>query len=329
MTCRQTSAWTLAGLALLALLMTLLPAQPAGAHGAMVSPASRTYACYLDGLRPSGEIDPVNPACADAVAVSGTQALYDWYGVLRSDGAGRTRGFIPDGQLCSGGSPKYAGLDLPRADWPVQGLRAGGEYEFTYAAWVPHPGSFRLYITKQGYDPTRPLHWDDLEPVPFLTAAPQPPLTDGAYRLRGRLPEGLTGRHVVYSVWERSDSTETFYNCSDVVLGDDETNPPPEPEPADCSASVEVTHHWPGGYRASVSVTNNGPRKMTDWAVQWTMSDGAELDDGWNGTFMQTGRTAMVHAPDWNKSLDPGETATAGFKGTSDEVPAFGSVRCG
>ncbi|MEU3320724.1 lytic polysaccharide monooxygenase [Streptomyces sp. NPDC006785] len=302
--------------------------QQADAHGAMISPASRTYACYLDGLRPSGEIDPVNTACADAVAVSGTQALYDWYGVLRSDGAGRTRGFIPDGQLCSGGSSKYAGLDLPSGHWPVQALLAGSDYEFTYAAWVPHPGRFRIYITRQGFDPTRPLHWDDLQSEPFLTADPQPPLTDGTYRLRGSLPEGLSGRHVVYSVWERSDSTETFYNCSDVVLGDDETPPPPPPEPADCSASVTVTHSWPGGHQGSVSVTNNGTRRMTGWAVQWTMPGNTRLVEGWNGSFMATRHTAMVHAPEWNRSLDPGESATAGFTGASDEVPAFTDIRC-
>ncbi|MFR9798721.1 lytic polysaccharide monooxygenase [Streptomyces sp. MS06] len=325
---RLTAVRALTGLTLLTLLMALPFAQRAEAHGSMISPASRTYACYQDGLQPSGEIDPVNPACAAAVAVSGTQPFYDWYGVLRSDGGGRTRGFIPDGQLCSGGSPKYAGLDIPSADWPTQNLRAGSDFDFVYAAWVPHPGSFRLYITKQGFDPTEPLRWDDLESAPFLTVDPEPPLTDGSYHLRGHLPDGLTGRHVIYSVWQRSDSTETFYNCSDVFLGDDETTPPPPPQPADCSASVTVDKSWPGGFQASVSVTNDGSRRMTDWAVQWTMPDGTEVSDGWNGTFMQNGSTAMVHAPDWHRILDPGETATAGFNGTADQVPQFTSVRC-
>ena len=32
------------------------------------------------------------------------------------------------------------------------------------------------------------------------------------------LPAGKTGRHIIYSVWTRSDSAETFYNCSDVVF---------------------------------------------------------------------------------------------------------------
>ncbi|MFH0241834.1 lytic polysaccharide monooxygenase [Streptomyces sp. HK10] len=315
--------------ALIALLMTLVPGRPASAHGALVDPASRTYACYLDGLSPSGEIDPQNPACAAAVGISGTQPLFDWYGVLRSDGAGRTRGYIPDGQLCSGGSEKYAGFDLARDDWPAQELEAGGDVEFNFAAWVPHPGSFRLYITRQGYDPTKPLSWDDLDAAPFLTADPQPPLTDGGYRLQGTLPEGRTGQHVIYTVWERSDSTETFYGCSDVFLGDDETPPPPPPEPADCSAAIELDNSWPGGFQATVTITNEGDRKMHDWAVQWTVPEGTTVSDGWNGTYMQAGQTVMVHAADWNSSLEPGESASSGFTGTSGaEPPVFTDISC-
>jgi chitin-binding protein len=41
---------------------------------------------------------------------------------------------------------------------------------------------------------------------------------DGYYYWDAALPAGLTGRHVIYSVWTRSDSTETFYGCSDVVF---------------------------------------------------------------------------------------------------------------
>ncbi|WP_328796398.1 lytic polysaccharide monooxygenase [Halosaccharopolyspora lacisalsi] len=27
-----------------------------------------------------------------------------------------------------------------------------------------------------------------------------------------------SGRHIIYSVWQRSDSPEAFYNCSDVLF---------------------------------------------------------------------------------------------------------------
>ena len=71
----------------------------ASAHGAMMVPGSRTYFCWKDGLSGSnGGIVPKNPACAAAVAQGGTTPLYNWFAVLRSDGGGRTTGFIPDGR---------------------------------------------------------------------------------------------------------------------------------------------------------------------------------------------------------------------------------------
>lgn len=93
-----------------------------------------------------------------------------------------------------------------------------------------HPRSFRLYITRDGYQPTEPLGWDDLEPTPFLTAT-NPTLSDGAYVMTGRLPAGKTGRHLIYSIWQRSDSPEAFYTCSDVTFGGAEPDPTPTASP--------------------------------------------------------------------------------------------------
>ena len=196
-------------------------ALPADAHGAQTRPGSRTYLCRIDGTHASGDIQPSNAACAAAVALGGKQPLWDWFGVLRSDGGGRTRGYIPDGQLCSGGEPKFAGYDLARSDWPYTSLTSGAEFTVRYNAWAAHPGEFRLYVTKDGYDPTQPLRWDDLEDQPFsVYDQNQPNGTDAEngtpdYQWNVTLPN-KTGQHIIYSVWSRSDSEETFYGCSDV-----------------------------------------------------------------------------------------------------------------
>ncbi|GLW64036.1 hypothetical protein Arub01_22800 [Actinomadura rubrobrunea] len=208
-----------------AVLGSVLTAAPASAHGAMMMPGSRTYLCWKDGLTSTGEIKPKNPACAAAVAQSGTTPLYNWFAVLRSDGAGRTRGFIPDGKLCSADARVYdfSGFDLPRDDWPVTHLTSGAQIQFRYNKWAAHPGTFRLYVTKDSWSPTRPLTWDDLEEQPFdqVTDPPSvgnPGSADSYYYWNARLPSGKSGRHIIYSVWQRSDSQETFYNCSDVVF---------------------------------------------------------------------------------------------------------------
>src|SRR3954468_1180157 len=122
-------------------------AAPASAHGAMMQPGSRQYLCWKDGLTSTGQIVPKNPACAAAVAKQGTNSLYNWFAMLRSDGAGRTSGFIPDSQVCSGGAPVYglAGFGLARTDWPITHLTSGATMEFDYSNWAQHPGTFSLY----------------------------------------------------------------------------------------------------------------------------------------------------------------------------------------
>jgi chitin-binding protein len=298
------------------------PTPAAKAHGAMTSPASRTYACYLEGPE-----NPTTPACQAAVAAGGTQPLYDWFAVLRSDGAGRTRGFIPDGQLCSAGTTKYAAYDAARADWPATNLTAGAQYTFVYGAWVPHPGSFRLYITKDSYDPTKPLTWDEIEDQPFLTADPEPAVVDGAYHMTGTLPAGKTGRHIIYSVWTRSDSTETFYGCSDVVFGSDGNYPTPTPTPAPtCTATVTITSSWQGGYQASIDVKNTSSYAITPWVVSWTVPGGVTLASGWNATVTQDSTKFIANAPGWNRTLGAGGTVSIGFVASGPASPAPSGV---
>lgn len=203
--------------------VVLLMPQAASAHGAAMNPGARTYLCWKDGLTTTGEIKPNNPACAAAVAISGTNSLYNWFSVLRSDAGGRTTGFIPDGELCSGGNPNFLGYDLARTDWPLTHLTAGRTMEFDYSNWAHHPGTFYFYVTKDTWSPTRPLAWSDLEEQPFLTVTNPPSIggpgtDDGHYYFNGTLPSGKSGRHIIYSRWVRSDSQENFFGCSDVTF---------------------------------------------------------------------------------------------------------------
>jgi len=188
------------------------------AHGSMVWPGSRTYLCYEDGRAGSGggDIQPTNPACVAAVAQGGKQPLWDWFGNLISNAAGRHREIVPDGSLC-GPTTKYAAYNLTRADWPTTQVQANSSVTFRYNAWAPHPGTWEQYVTKDGFDVTKPLKWSDLESVPFDKVT-NPPLANGEYAWQARLPN-KSGRHIIYSLWQRSDSPEAFYSCSDVVFG--------------------------------------------------------------------------------------------------------------
>jgi predicted carbohydrate-binding protein with CBM5 and CBM33 domain len=257
------------------------------AHGALESPASRTYACYAEDPQ-----NPTNPACEAAIAAGGTQPLYDWFGVLNSNAGGQTVGYIPDGKLCSGNNPKYAAYDTPRTDWPTTNLAPGSSFTFTFGAWVPHPGYFRFYVTNSTYDPTKPLTWANMQSQPFLTVNPEPAVTNGVYSMTGTLPSNVSGKAIIYAVWTRTDSQETFYGCSDVYFSANGVFPTPTPPPTPtCTAVATITSSWQGGYQGSVSVTNTSSETVVPWVVSWTLPSGVTLVNGWNATVTQDSTT--------------------------------------
>lgn len=244
---RRRRAAVVAALGFTPLALTGLAAGPAAAHGSMTDPVSRVSACYAEGPE-----SPRSAACKAAVAVSGAQAFYDWNAVNVANAAGKSKEIIPDGKLCSGGNDKYKGLDLPRADWPATKLSAGS-HTFHYKGTAPHKGSFELYITKDGYDPSKPLKWSDLEATPFVKVT-DPPMQGGDYVFDGKVP-ARSGRHLIYSIWQRSDSPEAFYTCSDVVFGKDSgaagapapaASAPTDKEIADGASKSTVQHHHGG-----------------------------------------------------------------------------------
>ncbi|NGN68404.1 chitin-binding protein [Streptomyces sp. A7024] len=229
-----------------------LAATPAAAHGSMEDPISRVYGCYAEGPE-----SPQSAACKAAVAKSGAQAFYDWNGVRDGEAGGQSKEKIPDGKLCSGGDEAFAGLDLPRADWPATKMTAGA-HTFKYKGTAPHVGTFDLYITKESYDPSKPLKWSDLEDKPF-TSVKDPKLTNGSYVFDGKIPE-RSGRHLIYAIWQRSDSPEAFYSCSDVVFGKDSGAAAPAApseekveEDADKSTVDHSEHDAQGGHEAHES----------------------------------------------------------------------------
>lgn len=188
---------------------------PAFAHGAPTDPLSRAAACGPEGGGARG-----SAACA-AARKAGFAA---WDNLRVAGVAGRDREVVPDGELCSGGLPAYRGLDLPRADWPSTTLTPGATITSAYRGTIAHPGEFRLYVTRAGYDPAAPLTWGDLETQPFFTVT-DPPFRNGSYAMRVTLPADLTGHHLIYTVWENS-GPDTYYSCADVIFKAPEPSAP-------------------------------------------------------------------------------------------------------
>ena len=239
---------------------------PASAHGTLGNPISRIAACFEEGPE-----NPQSEACRQLVAENGTQPLYDWNEVNIADAAGRHQEVIPDGELCSAGRDKYSGLDNP-GEWRSTEMPSGGEFTFEYSVTAPHRGAIEYYVTTDDWDPTTPLTWAELEPEPF--AVHQDPVAEnGTYSITADLPQ-KSGQHLVYTIWQRSDSPEAFYTCSDVTFGAGGT-------PTTTGAADD------GGFEAPASEEGHGA-DHADHAVENT-SDEAGAESTENGTGAEEG----------------------------------------
>lgn len=323
-------AVTLAVTALIYVVIT----STAGAHGSLEEPPSRTYACRF--------LELGNPMCAQAWDTE-PQALYDWMEVNIGDAAGNHQQIIPDGELCSAGRDKYAAFDEP-GDWSASALvpNSEGVYTVDFFATAPHAAEyFRFYLTREGFDPlTDRLRWDDLELVhdsglvPYTDLAAEP-----HFPFQMELP-GRDGRYILYVVWQRSDSPEAFYSCTDVVVGANgstavETEPYFSPEPApetsndpavpapgldDLEVSVNLTDDWGSGACGEGLVVNysNNPvaweahveldgNVTTFWDSEMSMSTHVHGDDS------GMSQRWRVIGTSWNSVLAPGASTSFGF----------------
>lgn len=232
-------------------LLMMVSAVPAHAHGAPTDPASRAFLCS------PGQATASSSPCRNAIR-AGLPST-EWDNIRLPNVAGRDTARVPDGKLCSAGIAKYAGLDLPSAEWPATKLKGTA---FTYRATIPHQGSFRFYVTRDGYSPSRALRWADLEQ--FLSV-PTPPLVNGSYEFKVLLPP-RTGRHLIYTVWQNTDTPDTYYSCTDVEIPAAAPvaapAPAPAPVPAPQAKPVPTTTTAPATTSNSAAPKSSTPRPV-------------------------------------------------------------------
>ncbi|MGW5461072.1 lytic polysaccharide monooxygenase auxiliary activity family 9 protein [Streptomyces sp. NPDC003996] len=291
---RRTAA-VVAVLGLPSLALTAFAASPAFAHGSLGDPVSRVSQCYAEGPE-----SPKSAACKAAVAAGGTQALYDWNGIRIGDAAGQHRKLIPDSKLCSANNEEFKGLDLPRADWPATSVHSG-PYTFRYRVTAPHKGTFKVYLTKPVYDPAKPPAWSELDLEHPVATVTDPVAAGGFYTFSGTLPE-RTGRQLLYAIWQRSDSPEAFYSCSDVDFGGAGTGsagggPAPTasaPSDRQIAAGADkstMRHHGHGGDTAGAPARR--PSQQSSTAPNEPRAAGASHDLAETGASAGTGYAAI------------------------------------
>jgi predicted carbohydrate-binding protein with CBM5 and CBM33 domain len=187
---------TTAGLAVLCVAGAVVPAY---GRGYTTSPTSRAVFCAQGTATDCGQIQ------WEPQSVEGPKGF---------PAAGPA-----DGTICSAGLAQFAELDDPRGGtWPANQVQAGS-HTFSWTFTAAHATtSFEYYITKQGWDPTQPLTRADLEPQPFLSVPYDGQRPPSQLSHTGTLPS-RSGRHLVLAVWTIADTTNAFYQCSDLDFG--------------------------------------------------------------------------------------------------------------
>ncbi|MFC0439875.1 cellulase family glycosylhydrolase [Kutzneria buriramensis] len=87
------------------------------------------------------------------------------------------------------------------------------------------------------------------------------------------------------------------------------------PAAADSTVACKVDYavnDWGSGFTASVTIGNLGGSPLSGWQLTYTYAGNQTLQQGWNGTWSQSGRMVTVANLSWNATVPPSGSVTAG-----------------
>ncbi|MEU8238208.1 cellulose binding domain-containing protein [Actinoplanes missouriensis] len=89
---------------------------------------------------------------------------------------------------------------------------------------------------------------------------------------------------------------------------------------AGCRVTYAVTSQWPGGFGASVTITNLGD-PLTAWSLVWSYAGGQTVTQSWNTTLTQSGPQVTARNAGYNGAIATNGTASFGFNGSGNATP--------
>jgi len=196
--------------------------QQASAHGYIESPKSRAYMCRTN----------VNADCGGVTYEPQSVEYTPFVEHHFPDAASMckeefSRCGPADGRIASGGMERFKTIDEVRRDWAKTDVKPGVNV-FTWKYEARHPVKYKeFYITKNGWDSTKPLTRDsfDLEPILHVDGNNQMPSDRASYEVN--IPADHTGYHVVLATWRVGDTDATFYQAIDLNIDGEEVAPSP------------------------------------------------------------------------------------------------------
>jgi hypothetical protein len=134
-----------------------------------------------------------------------------------------------------------------------------------------------------------------------------------------------------FELWQGGAGLAT--NSFSVAINGSGPSPSPSPSPTTtsssgaCSGTYSVTSSWSGGFQGQVVVKNTGSGTLNGWSLGWTFPGSQAINNLWNGSYSQSGKSVTVSNASYNGSLAPGATATVGFTATGASASPS-SVSC-
>jgi endo-1,4-beta-xylanase len=95
----------------------------------------------------------------------------------------------------------------------------------------------------------------------------------------------------------------------------------PTGQPGTCTASYKTLTNWGTGFRAEVTVRNDGPTTLNGWTVTMALASGQSIQSLWGGAPSATSGSVSVKNLAHNGSLAGGASTIFGFTGGGNGSP--------
>ena len=189
-------------------LCVLLCASQVYGHGHVVTPPSRVELCKTGGNANCGQI------------------IWEPYSVEGPDG------WPADGTIAAGGGhSRFPELNVQTATRWERVAMSSGPTKFAWKFLVNHvTKDYKYYITRVGWDVAAPLTRATFETAPFCVVdggMTEPPALD-EHTCNVPTREGY---HIILSVWDVGDTSNSFFNVIDAMFSGGASPPVPVPVP--------------------------------------------------------------------------------------------------
>jgi len=187
---------TFTGVAAL-ILGSAVMAPPAWSHGFIASPASRALLCNKN----------INTGCG---AVTWEPQS------IEGDNGFPEKG-PADGTLPAGGNSRFSELNQQSPTRWAKVEMHPGENTFSWALTAVHrTAGWRYFMTKPGWDTSKPLNRDAFDLTPFCQISGNNEIPPSSFSHTCTIPTDRSGYHVILAVWDIADTDRSFYQAIDV-----------------------------------------------------------------------------------------------------------------